>query len=114
MLRYSELTDKQKSAITNGCGGKGMGFKAPQFRFKASCNHHDFYYWRGGEESDRKRADKAFLRLMLEDADTTGDFFTRAWNRFGAYTYYFLVRLGGKKYFNYGFVRTKKDLPPRY
>jgi len=114
MLKYSQLTDKQKSEITNGCGGKGMGFTPPQFFFKASCNHHDFYYWRGGENKDRKYADKSFLDAMLEDAERASNWFSNIWNRTAAYAYYFAVRISGKKYFNFGPMKTQKDLPSRY
>ena len=114
MLKYSHLTDKQKSEITNGCGGKGMGFEPPQFFFKASCNHHDFYYWRGGEAKDRRYADTAFLDAMLEDAERALTFYGRAFNKIAACAYYLVVRLGGKKYFNFGPMKTQKDLPSRY
>ena len=110
-LKYSSLTELQKSKITNGCGGKGMGFTPPQFFFKASCNQHDFYYWRGGSSTDRKIADRFFLNAMWEDANRASNIFSLLWNKTAAVTYYLLVRLGGKKYFQEGTMKTKADLP---
>ena len=40
MLIYKDLTDTQKQAICNGCGGKGGFINPPEFLFHASCNHH--------------------------------------------------------------------------
>ena len=111
MLRYSKLTDRQKDIITNGCGGKGMGFKPPQFFFKASCNHHDFYYWRGGTEADRKHADSMFFLAMREDADRGNNIFAVTGNKLAAIFYYLAVRIGGRKYFSFGEMKTEKDLP---
>lgn len=114
MLKYRDLTNKQKSELTNGCGVKGMGFTPPQFFFKASCNQHDFYYWRGGKASDRKYADKAFYSAMKDDARASKDIFTLAWYMVAATAYYCVVRIGGKKYFKFGPMKTSKDLPSRY
>ena len=48
-MKYEELDVKQKAYICNGCGGKG-GFVKPPYRifFNASCNHHDYGFWKGG------------------------------------------------------------------
>ena len=104
MIKYSQLTDKQKKAICNGCGGKGGWVKPPNFLFKASCNQHDFYYWRGGSEEDRLKADDSFYEAMLVDVSCS------VWYKTVAYIYYIAVRLCGSKYFNYGAMKTLKDL----
>ena len=99
-LRYSDLTIDEKSKICNGCGGKGGWIKPPSFIFKASCNHHDFLYWRGKDESDRKYADKAFYRYMgydIEKAKWYMKLYFYPW----AFAYYSTVRCLGKKFFNY-------------
>jgi len=100
MLRYKDLTPEQRKQICNGCGTKGGLIKVPNFIFKASCNQHDFYYWRGGSERDRKIADKAFYKAMREDIKSV------KWNlkpyyHIWAFGYYRAVRFFGKKYFNY-------------
>ena len=110
-LKYSSLTELQKTKLTNGCGGKGMGFNPPQFFFKASCAHHDFYYWRGGNEFDRSEADTQFLKAMWSDANIPTNIFKRIWHKFGAFTYYSLVRVGGMFFFKYGPMKTEADLP---
>ena len=112
MIRYSDLTQEQKDNICNGCGGKGSWIPVPNFIFKASCNQHDFYYWRGCSEKDRKIADDAFYKYMKIDIEerTTSivDYlFHHGW----AYTYYLSVRYFGKPYFEYSDnMKTAKDL----
>lgn len=108
-LKYSDLTDEQKEIICNGCGGKSGWLNPPEFLFNASCNQHDFYYWRGGTESDRLEADKAFYEAMLVDVNMAV-WYKRAYYKMIAYVYYRSVRLVGKKYFSYGTMRTKTDM----
>jgi hypothetical protein len=68
VMRYEDLSEKIKACIVNGCGGKG-GFIKPPYRafYKASCDHHDFGYWRGGNREDKKRCDNRFLEAMMAD-----------------------------------------------
>lgn len=110
MLRFRDLTPLQKAVICNGCGGKGSIVPVPEFLFHASCNHHDFYYWRGGSEADRKRADEAFYKFMKQDAAMAGTMLKRLHYRLWAYIYYQAVRQFGAKYFHYGKQRDKEDL----
>jgi hypothetical protein len=98
--RWSQLTPNVRSIVGNGCGSKGGWFKPPNFMFEASCDQHDFYYWRGGTEGDRQEADAAFLRAMLRDAGRT-DWWVRWLNRRLAYTYARAVWRHGKAYFHY-------------
>lgn len=109
MIHYSELNDNQKKAICNGCGGKGGWITPPQFIFKASCNQHDFYSWRGGKEEDRAKADKEFYQAMLEDIKSQ-PLIKKPYYHLWAFTYYKAVRIFGKKYFNYGAMKTIYDL----
>lgn len=103
LLRWSDLTDWQRSHVGNGCGPKGFPIPLPNFLFRASCNRHDFGYWRGGDDEDRKWVNAGFRRAMLEDANTrTG--WRRIWYRFWAKTYAFAVDKFGKRFFTY---RTK-------
>ena len=118
MLRYSDLNIYQKQDICNGCGGKGSIIPVPNFLFEASCNRHDFYYWRGGKEFDRKIADQEFYRIMKRDIRRRKYSVFRPkqlakliWYKLWAKTYYHSVRLFGKKYFYYGDMRTANDLP---
>ena len=110
LLKYSETTIEDRAKICNGCGGKGGWFNPPEFLFHASCNQHDFYYWRGGDEIARKEADKAFYRFMKVDAEEAGGFLKRKFHRVMAWIYYRAVRWSGKKFFYYGEPRTKEDI----
>lgn len=109
MIKYSQLTDNQKKAICNGCGGKGGFINPPEFLFNASCNQHDFYYWRGGNENDRLKADNMFYEAMKEDI-RTASWYLKPYYSFWAYTYYKAVRFVGKKFFSYGNMKNEHDL----
>ena len=112
-LLYSELTDDQRDFLSNGCGGKGGPFWAPQFVFEDSCDHHDFHYWRGCTRADRKLADRSFLRSMLFAASATP--WPHRWLYQGlAVLYYSAVRAFGWRHFYYGpTMRTKDELRTR-
>jgi len=102
-LRYRNLTPKAIEMICNGCTVKGGFFKVPNFLFDASCNQHDFYYWRGYTDECRKKADKMFYEAMLEDAKKPEyGFFESNFYKLWAWSYYIAVRLKGKKYFHFG------------
>lgn len=112
MLRYSDLSQAHVAKVANGCGGKGSLIPVPNFLFKASCNQHDFYYWRGGTESDREAADDAFYKYMCIDIeDSAKGLVEKLWYHIWAFIYYLSVKQFGTKYFHYGVQRTAKDLP---
>ena len=95
MIRFSDLTEEQKSVICNGCGPKAGWVPVPEFFCHASCDHHDFRYWKGGSEADRKDADHDFLSMMLKDAGSDPGKQTIA------FTYWMAVRLFGASCFHY-------------
>ena len=97
-LSFKDLTSKDKGLICNGCGGKGSWIDPPDWLFKASCNHHDFEYWRGGTEADRKHADWGFYQAMIEDANRAS-WWRRPFARMRAWVYYRAVRTFAKSYF---------------
>lgn len=109
-LRWTDLSPLDRALICSGCGGKGGLVPVPDFRFEASCNRHDFYYWRGGGELDRLRADQGFLQAMLRDAGESERLGRRILNRALAWTYYWAVRACGWRFFHYGEPRTSFDL----
>jgi hypothetical protein len=111
-LRFSRLSFAEQAVICTGCGGKGGFLNPPDFMFTASCNHHDFNYWIGGKEADRKRADRQFLHAMYYDADGAW-WFKRWFFKSVAYTYYLAVRLNGWRFFHYGEPRDWDDLAVR-
>ncbi len=100
-IRYHDLNEIQRNALCNGCGGKGGLINPPEFLFNASCNQHDFYYWRGGTEEDRKKADNDFYEFMKQDAEAVNNWLKRKTYRLIAWTYYKAVRIHGKKFFYY-------------
>lgn len=96
--RFRNLNQVERAVICNGCGGKGGWLDPPDYKFRASCDHHDFNYWLGGSLEDRKRADEQFLEAMLEDA--VGPWWKRLWLKGAAWRYYWAVRAFGWKFFN--------------
>jgi len=109
-LKWRHLTPEQRRAVSNGCGGKGSWVPVPDFLFTASCNIHDFHYWRGGDEADRLKADFEFYQAMLVDA-ADASWWRRGWDRGLAWLYYRAVRAWAQDYFHYGSRRTRADLP---
>jgi hypothetical protein len=108
-IRYGDLTDAQRALVCNGCGAKGGFINPPEFRFGASCDHHDFNYWIGGDDSDRLRADRQFFRAMLDDARELPQM-SRYAHVAAAWIYFRSVRLWGGGAFHYGTPRTARDL----
>lgn len=109
MIKYHELSNEQKQTICNGCGGKGGWIDPPEFLFHASCNQHDFYYWRGGTEEDRHTADAQFYEFMKKDAKDAL-WYNKPLCYILSFVYYKFVRIFGKKYFEYGEMKSTKDL----
>jgi hypothetical protein len=109
-LRFRQLTKEHKSILCNGCGGKGGWINPPEFLFNASCNQHDFYYWRGGNEDDRKNADDSFYEFMKKDV-SEASYFKRPFYAMTAWAYYISVRKVGHKFFHYSeSQKTREDL----
>lgn len=109
MLRYHQLTPEQQEAITNGCGPKGGWLDPPDWFFEASCDWHDFAYWRGGTEDDRLKADWGFYQAMIRDT-RRAPWYLRPTLRFQAWLYYTAVRLFARSQFHYGEMRGLDDL----
>jgi hypothetical protein len=93
----------------NGCGGKGESFDPPDWLFTASCEHHDFNYWLGGDEEARKKADLQFYKAMLIDA-SRAPWWKRPWYKLMAWIYYRAVRYYASDFFNHGPEKTLEDL----
>ena len=101
MKKFNELTSNEIKKYCNGCGGKGGFINPPEFLFHASCNHHDYLYYCGDTESDRKKADNSFYNYMRLDIANESRWYKRVYYKIWAYTYFKTVRLFGSKYFNY-------------
>jgi len=102
VVKYEDLTPKQKATIINGCGGKGGWVRPPHgVFFKTSCSHHDYGYFKGHTEENRAAADRMLYRLMREDCSTLS-FFKKLRYRPWCLAYYLGVRVMGWRYFYYG------------
>jgi len=109
-VRFRDLTAAERALICNGCGGKGSWVPVPNWLFKASCDHHDFNYWLGCTEEDRRRADWQFYLAMLEDVKDA-PWWRRPFARARAWLYYKAVSVFAKKFFYYAErERTREDL----
>lgn len=113
-IRFNELSPDIIEALRdvgelNGCGGKGAWLNPPDWLFEASCDHHDFNYWLGGDEAARKEADWQFYQAMLADA-AAASWWKRPWYKMVAWSYYKAVRYFASSFFHYGPERTLEDL----
>jgi len=108
-LSFRDLLDSDRAMICNGCGGKGSWIKPPDWLFKASCDHHDFEYWRGGTAADRVHADWGFYTAMIEDANRA-PWWRRPFAKTRAWFYYRAVRAFASSYFHHGYQRGKRAL----
>lgn len=69
---------------------------------------HDYRYWQGGDEEDRKFADHEFFEFMLDIIEERAFRLIRPLAERRALTYYETVRIVGYKFFNY---KEKKSDP---
>jgi len=98
-VKYEDLTDIDKAILgLNGCGSKS--FRVPNFFFEADCNHHDYGYWIGCTEADRKICDDKFYEAMKRDVARLPWY--KKFHYITAYIFYLAVRLNGSRYFWYG------------
>lgn len=101
-IPYEDLTPGERQEICNGCGGKGGLVKPPhRIFFQASCDHHDYGYWKGCTEADRKNADQMLYKMMKKDVATL-PWYNKIRYRPWCWLYYVAVRGIGRKFFYYG------------
>lgn len=117
-VSYKDLTDRdfdflRENGVCNGCGGAGDDVKNVLIRWilqwslkqlrvvfiEASCDIHDFSYWKGGMEEDRQKADMGFFKKIINDIDKTDSNVIKY--SILAMIFYYSVHFGGKSYFNY-------------
>lgn len=111
MVRYEDLTAKQRKKICNGCGTKWLD--VPDLYFKEDCDRHDVDYWKGGNERDRDYADRKFMSRMVQTIKRR-PWYERPYLFVYAIIYYlalrFMPRCISKRSFEYGNQKTKHDL----
>ena len=91
----SELTPEARREVVNGLGPHGLGWTVPDFKYTRAGDNHDLKYTCGGDMEDRKWADYCFLWEIRRMGGGV-------WL---AYTYFWAVRLFGKKAFEQRFVK---------
>lgn len=96
---HEDVVQLEKLGIINGCGGKGGRVKPPQFRFRASCNQHDWNYYLGGSQADRAKADRQFYIAMLGDVRKL-PLWRWPVHLTAAFLYYAAVRRHGMRFFD--------------
>ncbi len=102
MKKYEDLTDEEKAMICNGCGGKGSFIRPPHGAFyEASCNHHDYGYWKGCTEEDRLVCDQGLKKAMIKDCSTL-PWYEQLRYRPWVEIYYMAIRVFGRRFFYYG------------
>jgi hypothetical protein len=101
---YEDLKPWELDAVATECGPQWfprfIAKHIPQYTFRDPCRQHDFDYWVGGTELDRKITDLKFFVRMLKSGP----------NKKEAWRYYKLVRQFGWVSFHYGEKRTYADL----
>lgn len=119
-MHYSELNSADfafllDQGIINWCWGAGSSVKNRLIRWiikkvmkrlhivfvEASCQIHDFSYFKWGTEDDRYKADMGFFKAIISDIWEKNWFFTVLWYTAIALIFYGAVRIGWKSYFNY-------------
>lgn len=63
---YWKLTGDERNRICNGCGAKGsfLAKMLPQGVFKAACDIHDYMYYIGRHQDDKRAADRVFINNL--------------------------------------------------
>lgn len=104
-LNLDDLTPKQykrfMSEIYNGVGSNDVDFIDPHdLIFKKAAEYHDFAYWRGGTDEDRRICDYIFLLHCLE-ATRKEKWYYRPFYYGASYVYYLALVLFGRYAFEY-------------
>jgi len=97
---YWELTETEKKQICNGCGGRGgkLNFLIPQKHFQEACNIHDYMYYIGRTQEDKRKAD-AVLLYNLDTIVKNMKGIKKWWYKKLAKTFYEAVHNFGDYYF---------------
>ena len=101
---FLNMSPEVKAEVCNGPGAKD-GIKVPSTMYGLDClevfDIHDFDYWMGENEEDKRRADMRMLQNSMIMINNTGGWL-RILRRYRAVTYYNGVANYGKKAFYAG------------
>ncbi len=107
---WEELPEILQGLITNGCGGKGSIIKPPHSAFhEASCDHHDYGFWKGGSIADFKKCNTRLREAMQRDCKRL-PWYKQPMYRPWCGLYYKAVSVGGEKYFQFRDYKIYPDL----
>lgn len=119
-LRPEDILFLRRVWVINGCGSNPRnvrwgifvrlfawlarivaGWIRPVF-FEASCDLHDFGYWKGWDEERRKECDTKFYEAIIADiARKDYGLIRTTYYTILALIFYGFVRIGGRLSFNY-------------
>lgn len=81
---------------------KKIAIKSGRTRFESDADYHDYNYYLGGSENDRKKADRGFFQRLIKDTlELDLWWFSELYYVGVCIIAYRLVRRFGKKHFNY-------------
>lgn len=97
--RYADADYKLRERLkavgwVNGCGPGSASGLVPDFMWEEDCDEHDFDYFVGGSEVDRREADWRFSMRMILRANNRYAWWDprRFFARMGAWSYYRAVK----------------------
>lgn len=110
-VSYSDLSNKEKEIIGDGCGTRLTGRLVPDLFFNADCDQHDFYYLRGGDFFDKIEADVMFYAHMLKSINNMKKrWYQKPPHVVIATVYFFVVFTLGLLFFSYGKYKTLAEI----
>lgn len=98
---WNQLTVEEIQLLTNGCGSLERGFPTPDFGFTDPCRRHDFDYFIGGSEIDRRTSNLLMLYGMLLIIDKKKWWVTRFCMEVVAYLYFHITEELGDNFYYY-------------
>lgn len=110
---YWDLSDEEKKDICNGCGAKGAwyNFLIPSGAFDVACNIHDYDYFVGNTQDDKRKADRRFINNMNRIVSATKSKPLRVYRAIKAKGFYTSVKkLGDAAYWKDKVVDKKNSI----
>lgn len=99
---YWELTPEEKAEICNGAGAKG-GIKVPNTMYGLDLtevfNIHDYMYYMGENEDDKRKADRAMLENSMIAINKYGGWLSWFRRRRALKYYEAVVYFGAKAFY---------------
>lgn len=100
-LKFEDLTDEQINYFWNGVGSDHFFLNPPDLIFGEASKRHDFAYWMGATEQDRKDADERFYLEGWKATLKNNHKILRPFYFFMSWFYFKVLGLIGNKAFEY-------------